>query len=96
VDGDGPRRSPFFTPVRLRNGWALIGRGLDVEVSERALRLWRELDGRPLSDVLGPLREQVEDSLATVLWLVRRGVVETRAPERVGLSPGTAARALPC
>ena len=96
VSGDGPRRSPFFTPVRLRNGWVLIGRGFDVEVSERALRLWRELDGRPLAEVLAPLRERLEDSLATVSWLVRRGVVESRAPERVGLTPRTAARALPC
>ena len=98
-DGNGPRRSPYFTPVRLPDCWALIGLGRDVEVSERALRLWRELDGRPLSEVLTPLRghdpdERLEDAVATVTWLVRRGVVVVRAPEAVALSPRGASGAL--
>jgi hypothetical protein len=98
VGGDGPRSSPYSTPVRLRHGWALIGRGLDVEVSEREVRVWRELDGRPLDEVSAALRrhcagERLEDSAATVAWLVRRGVVE--APVPVALTPGTASRALP-
>lgn len=97
--GYGPRRSPYFTPVRLRDGWALIGLGRDVEVSERALRLWRELDGRPLSEVLAPLRrhdpeERLEDVVATVTWLVRRGAV-VPAPEPVALTPRGARGALP-
>lgn len=92
VGGDGPRRSPFATPVRLLHGWALIGHGRDVEVSERALRVWRELDGRPLGEVLEALRrfdprERPEDTAATVTWLLRQGLVE--APSR------TASRALP-
>jgi hypothetical protein len=95
--GHGPRRSAFSTPVRLRHGWALIGRGHDVEVSERALRLWRELDGRPLGEVLAPVRRhdpraRLEDVAATVTWLVGRGLVEVRAVP----PPRTAARALPC
>ncbi|MCS7478158.1 hypothetical protein ACFFQW_14130 [Umezawaea endophytica] len=98
VGGDGPRSNPFSTPVRLRHGWALIGRGLDVEVSEREVRTWRELDGRPVGEVSAALRrhdprERPEDTAATVAWLVRRGVVE--APPRVLLSGGTASRALP-
>ncbi|PRY42327.1 hypothetical protein [Umezawaea tangerina] len=99
--GAGPRRSPYFTPVRLRAGWALIGPGRDVELPERALRLWRELDGRPLSDVLSVLRahdplERLEDTAATVTWLVGRGAVQVPAPARAVLTPTSAYRALPC
>jgi hypothetical protein len=99
-DGNGPRRSPYFTPVRVRDGWALIGLGRDVEVSERALRLWRELDGRPLSEVLEPLRrhdpeERLEDAVATVTWLLRRGAVIVPAPEPMALSPKAACCPLP-
>jgi hypothetical protein len=51
----GPVRSGLFAPVRLVDGWALIGPEDGYEVSEGMVRLWRRLDGRPWPQLLAAL-----------------------------------------
>ncbi|HEY2948380.1 MAG TPA: hypothetical protein VGJ53_08285 [Micromonosporaceae bacterium] len=59
----GPRRAGAYTPIRFLDGWALIGPEDGYEVSEELVRLWRRLDGRPLSDIIATLPE-AEPALA--------------------------------
>jgi hypothetical protein len=70
----GPRRSPYFTPVRFADGWVLIGLGDGYEVTEETVRLWLGLTGRGLPDCAHP------DPAAAVPELHRIGAVESDLP----------------
>ena len=70
----GPRRSPYFAPVRFADGWALIGPGDGYEVSEETVRLWQELTGRGLPADAHP------DPAVAVSELHRVGAVESDLP----------------
>ncbi|WP_019814852.1 hypothetical protein [Saccharomonospora saliphila] len=97
----GPRRSPYFAPVRYADGHTLSGPSGTFEVSEAMLRLWRRLDGRHL-DELGRMLTRHERGLATaavddldraVRALQTIGAVEF-APSRPGM-PQLGTRSVP-
>lgn len=50
--GAGPRRSPYFVPLRFADGWALSGPDIGLRASADLVHIWTLLDGRPLPDVV--------------------------------------------
>ncbi|CAL9652839.1 hypothetical protein C1708_00030 [Streptomyces sp. DH-12] len=78
--GDGARRSAYFTPLRFTDGWALVGPDEGYRVSEAVVRLWRALDGRPLSR-LAPqdVPADITDVEAAVASLAAYGAVRGSA-----------------
>ncbi|WP_344646473.1 hypothetical protein, partial [Streptomyces durmitorensis] len=74
--GGGARRSAYFTPLRFTDGWALVGPDEGYRVSEAVVRLWRALDGRPLSQ-LAPedVPADITDIEAAVASLAAYGAV---------------------
>ncbi len=81
----GPRRSPYFAPVRYADGFTLAGPGAAYDVSEPTLRLWRRLDGRPLGELMCVLAKHepqlavlgLDDIDQAVQTLRRIGAVES-------------------
>lgn len=51
----GPRRSPYFAPVRFADGWTLFAPGRSYQATEGVVRLWRRLVGRQPDDVVHDL-----------------------------------------
>jgi nuclear transport factor 2 (NTF2) superfamily protein len=82
-DAAGPRRNRYFTPLRFADGLALAGPGGGYEVTEHTLRLWRQLDGRPLAETP---RDDLGEIEAAVARLARFGVVEGHPAD--GPEPG--------
>jgi hypothetical protein len=89
----GPRRNPYFAPLRFADGWVLPGPDGGYRTSAGLIRLWSYLDGRPqaglraavaaeAADLAGLTDDEVD---AAVGQLAERGLAE-------GARPGTAPR----
>lgn len=84
VASDGPRRSPFFTPIRFEGGMVLYGLAREFELSRENLELWRLFDGSPLmatfsrlAKILGVATEEIVDYATTSTEeMVVKGLVE--------------------
>lgn len=80
----GPRRSPYFTPVRFAADWTLFGPTRTYRTTEAVVRLWRRLAGRPpeqaVRDLAGAEPElaarPIGDIEVAVAALRRIGAVE--------------------
>lgn len=77
----GPRRSPYFVPVRYADGYTLTGASGTYDVSEAMLRLWRWLDGGRLDDLVRVLARHERALAELSLDEIDRGV---RALQRIG------------
>lgn len=49
--GGGPVCSPWVLPVRFEKSWGMIGPDTGYRTKEGMVRLWRELDGRPVAEL---------------------------------------------
>jgi hypothetical protein len=47
----GPLRSPWVLPVRFAQSWGMIGPDTGYRTKAGMVRLWRELDGRPVDEL---------------------------------------------
>ncbi|WP_280243772.1 hypothetical protein [Nocardia abscessus] len=47
----GPTRSPWTVPVRLADSWGLVAPDTGYSTTEGLIRIWRELDGRPVGQI---------------------------------------------
>ncbi|MFI9411923.1 hypothetical protein [Nocardia gamkensis] len=50
-NSDGPTRSPWVVPVRLADSWGLVAPDTGFSTTEGLIRIWRELDGRPVAQI---------------------------------------------
>ena len=55
--GGGPLRSPWVLPVRFAESWGMIGPDTGYRTKAGMVRLWRELDGRPVGELYRALAE---------------------------------------
>jgi hypothetical protein len=75
--GGGPLRSPWVLPVRFADSWGMIGPDTGYRSKEGMVRLWRQLDGRPVDELhrdlagdpafAGTSRELLDTALARLI-----------------------------
>ncbi|WP_043735187.1 hypothetical protein [Nocardia asiatica] len=53
----GPTRSPWAVPVRLADSWGIVAPDTGYSTTEGLIRVWRELDGRPVQQIQGGLEQ---------------------------------------
>lgn len=83
-DGGGPVRSPWVTPARFAESWAMVGPDTGFRTTAEMTRVWLALDGRPLDAVCRSLLEN--EALAGLTTELLDGAVKQLVEKEVAVT----------